>query len=78
MGGTGLGKYNFAGGEGESMTEPINPNVTAANSQAAAANAEQRPIALTFHHTTEVGAEKITAPVVKEIIKTPGYGNSTK
>ena len=78
MGGTGLGKYNFAGGEGESMTEPINPNVTAANSQAAAANVEQRPIALTFHHTTEVGAEKITAPVVKEIIKTPGYGNSTK
>jgi hypothetical protein len=79
MGGTGLGKFNFAGGgEGGSMTEPINPSTAAVNNQAAAAaNAEQRPITLTFHHTTELDGQPLIQYTKKESLKTQGVANKT-
>ena len=65
------------GGAGESMTQPVNPNAAAASNQAAA-NAEQKPIVVTFHHTTEIDGQAIAKPIVKQIQKTPGLGDGTK
>ena len=65
-------------GGGGSMTEPINPNVAAANSQAAAANAEQKPIVLTFHHTTELEGQPLSKVTKKEFMLTQGQANSTE
>lgn len=71
------GTFQGSGGGG-SMTEPLNPNVTAVNNQAAAANAEQKPIVLTFHHTTEIDSQVVGKPIVKYIQTTPGVGDSKR
>ena len=62
MGGTGLGKFNFAGGGGEqeSMTQPVNQAAAAATNQNTTAldAANMKAPIFEIKSTTYVGTEK--------------------
>ena len=79
MGGTGLGKFNFAGGGSESMTEPINPSTAAVNAQTTTGGTQQAAApAYTFHHVTQLDSQVLTNSVTKGILTTQGKGSTTK
>jgi len=79
MGGTGLGRFNFAGGGSESMTEPINPSTAAVNAQTTTGGTQQEATPVyTFHHVTQLDGQVLTDSVTKGLLTTQGKGNTTK
>lgn len=64
---------------GSEMTTPLNPataNATTQNTQTTAPN-QQAPV-FTFHHVTQLDGQVLAKYTTKEIMKTPGLGDSKR